>query len=66
MTELRVFQYRTTYVNGTPLPVAVDDNVSSSASLDQRLRLIEVAHVGEDGASLEFLDDKIWPSKNSA
>jgi hypothetical protein len=59
-----VFQYRTTYVNGTP--IEVDENISSSVPLDQRLRLIEVAYVEENGSSLEFLSgDGIWPSKTA-
>ena len=59
---MRVFQYRETYVNGTP--VVVYENASSSVPLDQRLRLIEVAYVEENGSSLEFLNsERIWPSK---
>lgn len=59
MTGLRVFQYRTTYVNGTSI-----ENVSSSAPLGQRLRLIEVAYVEENGSSLEFISgSNIWPGK---
>ena len=57
-----MFQYRATYVNGTP--IVVYENASSSVSLDRRLRLIEVAYVEENGSSLEFLNGKrIWPSK---
>ena len=63
MTELRVLQYRTTYINGTSILGEVDGNSSSSTTLDQRLRLVDVAYVGEDGASLKLLDGNIWPSK---
>ena len=59
---MKVFQYRETYVNGTP--VVVYENASSSVPLDQRLRLIEVAYVEENGSSLEFLNgERIGPSK---
>ena len=63
MTGLRVFQYRTTYVNGTP--IVIYENVSSNAPLDQRLRLIEVAYVEENTSILEFLHGNIWPSKTA-
>ena len=56
-----MLQYRITYVNGTP--IVANGNVSFSVPLDQRLKLIEVAYVEENGTSLEFLDGNIWPSK---
>ena len=64
MTGLRVFQYRAAYVNGTP--IVVHKNISSSAPLDQRLRLLEVAYVEENSSSLEFLSQgNIWPGKST-
>ena len=64
MTGLRVFQYRAAYVNGTP--IVVHKNISSSAPLDQRLRLLEVAYVEENSSSLEFLSQgNIWPGKRA-
>ena len=59
-----MLQYRTTYVNGTPIDVS-DDNTSSAATLDQQLRMVEVAQVGGDGTDLEFLEANfsIWLSE---
>ena len=56
-----MLQYRTTYVNGTP----IEFNASSNATLDQQLRMVEVAYVGGDGADLEFVEANysIWPSE---
>ena len=56
VTKLQVLQYRTTYVNGTP--------ISHEGDLSYRLRLIAVAYIREDSESLEFVGkDKngIWP-----
>ena len=61
MTELRVLQYRTTFINGTAI---LGDLVSSSAALDQKLRLIDIAYIEENETSLKFLDggkNDIWP-----
>ena len=57
-----MIQYRTTYVNGIP----IDINASSNATLDQQLRMVEVAYVGGDGTDLEFLEANfsIWPSED--
>ena len=65
-TELRVLQYRTTYINGTSILSELDDNTSSSTTLDQRLRLVDMAYIGEDGTSLEFVEGNrnIWPGKS--
>lgn len=63
--ELRVLQYRTTYLNGTPI---LGDLGTSSATLDQRLRQIDVAYIeDEEKSSLKFLNgssNDIWPSIN--
>ena len=56
VTELRVLQYRTTHINGTP--------IHRDGNLSQRLKLIEVAFVGRENESLEFAEgskDDIWP-----
>ena len=56
VTELQVLQYRTTYVNGTP--------ISHEGDLSYRLRPIAVAYIRKDSESLEFVGkDKngIWP-----
>lgn len=56
VAELKVLQYRTSYLNGTV--------VRNGGSLSRRLMLVEVAYVMNDTESLEFLDgDKstIWP-----
>ena len=63
MTELRVLQYRTTYINGTTILSDLDNIASSSAPLDQRLRLVDVAYIEENETSLIFLDgskDDVW------
>lgn len=66
---MMVLQYRTTYVNGTPFLTQAHSscNSSSSATLDQRLKLLDVAFVRENGSRLDFPDDytrdDIWPSK---
>ena len=58
VTELRVLQYRTDYVNKTPI---FGDGRTQNA-----LMLIDVAYVGEnDNDSLVFFDgdkQRIWPS----
>lgn len=62
ITELRVLQYRTTYINGTP--------ISGEGGLitpnGTRLKLIDVAYMSKDNRSLEFLEgdrNSIWPGK---
>ena len=66
MNELRVLQYRANYTNGTPIS-EVNDSVSPNATLDQRLRLVDVAYVRGNESNLEFPDNYtrnyIWPSK---
>ena len=56
VAELRVLQYRITYVNGT----TIDDTVDNTT-----LELVEVAYVRKNESDLEFLDDNhsIWPSE---
>ena len=68
--ELRVLQYRKSYINETCIS-ELRENVSSSVKLEQRLGLVDVAYVREDRArlSLEFLEggrDSIWPGKYTA
>ena len=64
MTELQLLQYRTTYVNGTPI-VREDCNFT----MDERLRLVTVALCKKGdpmNTSLEYLNGNrhsIWPSK---
>ena len=66
VTELQMLQYRTTYINDTPI-ITEDCNFTT----DERLRLITVALCGKDGSinfSLDFLYENrnsIWPSKLS-
>lgn len=65
--ELRVLQYRTDYINGTPIH-ELNDGVSFNAtSLDQKLGLVEVAYVIGNNSDLEFPGNysrnDIWPSK---
>lgn len=57
VAELRVLQYRTTYVNGT----TIDDTVDNTT-----LELVEVAYVRRNESKLDFLDDNhsIWPSES--
>ena len=65
-TELRVLQYRTDYINGTPIR-DINASVSLNATLDQKLVLVDVAYVNESESALDFPDnytrDDIWPSK---
>ena len=64
MTELRVLQYRTTFINGTAL---LGDLASSTATLDQHLRLIDIAYIEENETSLKFLDgskNDVWLGKD--
>jgi hypothetical protein len=66
--ELRVLQYRTDYINGTPILSELNGSVSFNAtSLEWKLGLIEVAHVNENKKDLEFpgnySNNVIWPSK---
>ena len=58
MNELRVLQYRTTYVNGTP--------IHHDGSLSQRLKFIDVAYVERENESLHFVirSNDIWPGFN--
>ena len=65
MTELQVLQYRTTYINGTPI---VHEEGKKDNETDLRLRLVTVALLGKDVnlSKLEFLvgdRNSIWPSK---
>lgn len=56
VTELKVLQYRTAYLNGTP--------IYSEGSMTNTLMAIEVAKLGEKDR-LGFLDGngkEIWPS----
>ena len=56
--ELRVLQYRTTYMNGTPIASERGQNTS----LSNRLKLVEVAHL--DNGSLKFPvgnKNSVWP-----
>ena len=60
MTELQVLQYRTAYINVTPIV---------SNQVDQRLRLVTAALLRKDEiqSGLEFLigdRNSVWPSKN--
>ena len=65
-TELRVLQYRIHYINGTLISEG-DDSTLSNTTLDQKLRLVNVAYVSGDKNDLEFPDNyssnDIWPSK---
>ena len=68
-TELRVLQYRTDYINGTPMHES-NNGVSFNAtsdSLERKLGLVEVAYVIGNNSDLEFPDNysknDIWPSK---
>lgn len=66
MTELQVLQYRTTYINGTP--IAYEETNKSSGIDLLRLRLVMAALLGKDvnRSMLEFpVGDRnsIWPSK---
>lgn len=64
MTELRVLQYRTAYVNGTP----TSSGERSMNTSSRRLRLITVALVEEDNKTLEFVEGNkysIWPGSYS-
>lgn len=58
---MTLLQYRTTYINGTPIS---DGNASSFATIDQNLRLVAVAHIGANENELKFLDKNysFWPS----
>ena len=70
-TDLRVLQYRATYINGTPFrndyEMSGGNNSSSPAGLHQRIRLVDVAFVSENGGRLEFRNnntkDDIWPGR---
>ena len=66
MTELQVLQYRTTYINGTPIAYKESNQ---STGIDERLRLATVALLGgtETQSRLEFLvgdRNSTWPSKH--
>ena len=67
MSELQVLQYRTTYINGTPV---MGKEYDSSIRLDLRLKLVTAALFRKDSnktqSSLEFLvgdRNNVWPSK---
>ena len=58
-----MLQYRTTFINGTAI---LGDITRSTATLDQKLRLIDIAYIEaeENETSLKFLDGSktdIWP-----
>ncbi len=58
-----MLQYRTTYLNGTPI---VSDLGKRASTLDKRLRQIDVAYLEDKDNSLKFLNgsgNDIWPSK---
>ena len=61
VTELQMLQYRTMYINGTPI-ITEDCNFT----MDERLRLVTVALCRKDESSLDYLHGNrysIWPSK---
>lgn len=67
---MRVLQYRTTYINGTPIlsqTFSSCNNISSRSTLDQMLKLVNVAFVRDNDSGLEFPEqytrDDIWPGK---
>ena len=65
MTELQVLQYRTMYINGTPI---VCEESNQSIGIDLRLRLVTAALLGKDEtqSKMEFLvgdKNSVWPSK---
>ena len=65
VTEMQVLQYRTTYINGTPI---VYEEGKQSIRIDLRLQLMTVALLGKDAnqSMLEFLvgdRNAVWPSK---
>lgn len=66
MTDMRVLQYRTTYINGTPI---LNQTFSSCniSTLDQTLKLIDVAFVRDNDSELKFPEhytrDDIWSGK---
>ena len=56
VTKLQVLQYRTTYINGTP--------IHDEGGLSHRLTPIVVAYVREDDEGLKFLGEDrnhLWP-----
>ncbi len=62
-----MLQYRTTYINGSAI---LGDLTSSTATtLDQKLRLIDIAYIEENETSLNFLDgskNDVWPGKTTS
>lgn len=68
VSRLRVLQYRTTYINGTSLlGDAMDGEKLSGLTLDNKLRLVDVAYIEDNGTNLTFLvgsRSTIWPSQN--
>ena len=65
-TELRVLQYRTDYINGTPILSELNGSDSFNAtSLEWKLGLIEVAHVNKEDLEFpgNYFSNDIWPSK---
>ena len=66
-TELRVLQYRTDYINGT-LISEVNNSVLFDATMEQELRLVDIAYVIGSRDGLEFPNNysrnDIWPSKS--
>ena len=56
VSKLQVLQYRTTYINGTP--------ICDEGGLSYRLRLVAVGYVREGDVDMEFVGedkDSIWP-----
>lgn len=54
VTELRVLQYRTNYVNGTPIDSVGEGSLPTPVT-STRLKLIDVAHIRNSDENLEFL-----------
>ena len=63
MNELRILQYRTTYINGTSITGETDHNITT---LDKQLTLVNIAVV-KNGSVTFITGDKndIWPSEHS-
>ena len=66
VAELQVLQYRTTYINGTPIVQGGENK--QNIGLDLKLRFVTAAFLGSDEnqSMLEFLvgdRNSVWPSK---
>ena len=59
VNEMKVLQYRTMYLNGTP--------ITYDSKVDITLRAMEVAHLDDEDVLRFLVADKqrIWPSKYS-